>query len=325
MSVAAAHWPAEAPRARQVIAYGAFLAAGVAVLYVLLPTIAGLDDTWRRIRDGEPLWLIAAVAFEMLSYAGYLVVFRGVVEEHGGRMSLPESAEITFAGVAATRLLATAGAGGIALSAWALRRSGMRPGTVAETLSAFFVLLYSVYMGALVVVGLAVGSPPALTLVPAAFGALVIALALALALVPRDLGAGRTQRVLRHLALAPAAFGAGVRNALDMVRRARPWLLGAPAWWAFDIAVLWAAFHAFGQPPEVGILVMAYFVGMLGNLLPLPGGIGGVDGGMIGACIGFGVATGLAIVAVLTYRAIAFWLPSIPGVIAYLRLRRRLR
>src|SRR5688500_17972879 len=106
MSVAAARWPAEAPRARQLIACGAFLGAGVAVLYSLLPSVAGLDDTWRRIRNGEPLWLIAAVAFEVLSYAGYLVVFRGVVEDHGGRMSLPESAEITFAGVAATRLLA---------------------------------------------------------------------------------------------------------------------------------------------------------------------------------------------------------------------------
>ena len=67
---------------------------------------------------------------------------------------------------------------------------------------------------------------------------------------------------------------------------------------------------------------MAYFVGMLGNLLPLPGGVGGVDGGMIGALIAFGVDGGLAVVAVLTYRAFAFWLPTIPGAIAYFQLRR---
>ena len=67
---------------------------------------------------------------------------------------------------------------------------------------------------------------------------------------------------------------------------------------------------------------MGYFVGMLGNLLPLPGGVGGVDGGMIGAFIGFGVDDGLAVVAVLTYRAFAFWLPTIPGAIAFFQLRR---
>jgi uncharacterized protein (TIRG00374 family) len=64
---------------------------------------------------------------------------------------------------------------------------------------------------------------------------------------------------------------------------------------------------------------------MLGNLLPLPGGVGGVEGGMIGALIAFGVPGGLAVVSVLTYRAIAFWLPTVPGVIAYLQLRHTVR
>ena len=73
-------------------------------------------------------------------------------------------------------------------------------------------------------------------------------------------------------------------------------------------------FHAFGDAPPLAVIVMGFFVGMLGNLLPLPGGIGGVDGGMIGAFAAFGVDSGLAIVAVLVYRAFAFWLPTIPGV-----------
>jgi uncharacterized protein (TIRG00374 family) len=72
----------------------------------------------------------------------------------------------------------------------------------------------------------------------------------------------------------------------------------------------------------VATVVMAYFVGMLANLLPVPGGIGTVDGGMIAALVGFGVSAGLAIVAVLSYRAFAFWLPTIPGLIAYLQLVR---
>ncbi|HXA53947.1 MAG TPA: flippase-like domain-containing protein, partial [Solirubrobacteraceae bacterium] len=86
--------------------------------------------------------------------------------------------------------------------------------------------------------------------------------------------------------------------------------------------VLYATFRAFGDAPPVAVLVQAYFVGMLANLLPLPGGIGGVDGGMIGALVAFGVGGSLALIAVLVYRLIAFWLPSVPGVIAYFQLRR---
>jgi putative heme transporter len=85
--------------------------------------------------------------------------------------------------------------------------------------------------------------------------------------------------------------------------------------------VLWACFHAFGEPPPPAVVVMAYFTGMLGNLLPLPGGVGGVEGGMIGSFLAFDVAGGLAVVSVLTYRAFAFWLPTLPGLLAYLGLR----
>ena len=64
-----------------------------------------------------------------------------------------------------------------------------------------------------------------------------------------------------------------------------------------------------------------YYLGTLGAALPLPGGIGGVEGGMIGAFIGFGVKAPLATIAVLAYRTISYWLPTIPGVIAYFHLR----
>ena len=89
----------------------------------------------------------------------------------------------------------------------------------------------------------------------------------------------------------------------------------------FQIASLWACFRAFGDAPPFGGLVLAFFLGQLGNLLPLPGGIGGVDGGLIGAYAAFGVDAGLAVVAVLVFRAFTFWLPLIPGVVAFIRLR----
>ena len=99
-------------------------------------------------------------------------------------------------------------------------------------------------------------------------------------------------------------------------------MVGALMWWAFDIACLWACFEAFGDSPAVGVLVVAYFVGMLANTLPLPGGVGGVDGGMIGAFVAFGVDPASAIIAVLAYRFFAFWLPIAPGAISFATLRR---
>jgi uncharacterized protein (TIRG00374 family) len=113
-----------------------------------------------------------------------------------------------------------------------------------------------------------------------------------------------------------------VRTAIALVRAKNPGLLGAIAWWFFDIATLWACFHAFGSAPPFAVIIMAYFVGTLANTLPLPGGVGGVEGGMIGAFAAFDVSTGDAVVAVLAYRAFSFWLPMIPGAIAYFQLRK---
>ena len=110
-------------------------------------------------------------------------------------------------------------------------------------------------------------------------------------------------------------------SAIGMLRARDLTLLCAVGWWGFDIAVLWACFHAFGWSPPTAVVVMSYFIGMLGNVMPLPGGIGGVDGAMIGAFSAFGISPSLAVVSVLTYRAFAFWLPTLPGAIAYLQLR----
>ena len=98
-------------------------------------------------------------------------------------------------------------------------------------------------------------------------------------------------------------------------------MLWPVVWWGFDVATLWACFEAFGDAPAIGTLILCYFLGAMGNLLPIPGGVGGVEGGMIGAFAAFGVDAGLAVVAVLVFRAFTFWLPLLPGVIAFFRLR----
>jgi uncharacterized membrane protein YbhN (UPF0104 family) len=305
---------------RQLIVLGVSSAVLVAGLVVIAPALAGLPDVWRRISHGDPWWLAIALVMEALSFVGHIVLFRAVSLDGSGRIGMRASTEITLAGHMATRLLASAGAGGIALTAWALKRSGMEARDVAARMTTFLVLLYAVYMGALVIggVGLATGllhggGSAAITLIPAAFGALVIAIVASAQLVKP--GASRLRRGL-------APVGAGVREARRLVRAGNPGLLGAIMWWGFDIATLWATFRAFGDSPAVGVLVIGYFVGMLANTLPLPGGIGGVDGGMIGAFAAFGVDPGLAIVAVLAYRFFAFWLPIAPGALAFASLRR---
>jgi uncharacterized membrane protein YbhN (UPF0104 family) len=300
-----------------VIAGLALAALVTAMAYGLLPRLAGIDDAWSRVRAGDPLWLLAALGFEALSFAGYVLLFRAVLGDgwFGWRVSLL----ITFAGVALTRMFAAGGAGGIALTAWALRRAGRDRRRVAVDLWSFLVVLYAVFMAALVLagVGLATGvlagpAPTALTIPPAVFGASVIATALLLA-------ASRSRRPVI------GAVAAGTRRAMVLVRGRDPRLLGAAGWWAFDVAVLWACLEAFGDAPRAGVTVMAYFVGMLGNLLPLPGGVGGVDGAMIGALIAFGVAAGLAVAGVLAYRVFAFWLPTVAGIPACAALFREAR
>ena len=106
-----------------------------------------------------------------------------------------------------------------------------------------------------------------------------------------------------------------------MVKRRDPSLLGALAYWGFDIGALWASYRAFGHSPPGAVLVPGYYVGTAANVLPLPGGIGGVEAGMIGAFVGFRVKASLATLAVLGYRTISYWLPTVPGAVAYLRLR----
>jgi putative heme transporter len=328
---------------QRLILFALFVISAIAFLYFVLPRLAGLGKTWDRIQQGDPAWLAGAFGLECLSFAGYILLFRTVFTRGETQIRWRESYEITMAGLAATRLFATAGAGGVVLTAWALRRSGMSRRLVACRMIAFLTLLYAVYMFTLVIdgiglrIGLFEGSAPfALTVIPAIFGASVTVIFLAIAFVPEDFerrlsgwASGgrrwRLQRWARRFATVPASMATGVRTALRLVRQRDPGTLGAVAWWYFDIAVLWACFHAFGDAPPFPVIVMAYFIGQLGNVLPLPGGIGGVDGGLIGAFIAFDVNTGLAVVAVLAYRAFSFWLPTIPGTIAYLQLRKTVK
>ena len=320
----------------RLLTMSALIVAGVLGLYFLVPKLAGLRQSWGQLRHGDPLWLAAAVGLELLSIAGYATLFRTVFGRGVSRIDWRVSLEIPLAGIAAIRLLAAAGAGGVAMTAWALGRAGMSAPVIACRMVASLAVQYAVYLGALMVCGLGLwtgvfagGGSLVLTIVPAAIAAVLICAILSLALMPRDVHqpvarfaarAGAVGRTARLLATASDSLGGGVRAAIDLARQGRIGLLGAVAYWGFDIAVLGVCFLAFGTEVPPAVLVAGYYLGTLGSLLPLPGGIGGVEGGMIGAFVAFGLPPSRAVIAVLAYRAIAFWLPTLPGIAGYLSL-----
>ncbi|MBJ7459168.1 MAG: flippase-like domain-containing protein [Thermoleophilaceae bacterium] len=323
---------------RTLFAAVAFIVLVLAFLYGVLPQLPGLQDSLRTVQEeGDRTWLAVAFCMELLSYASYIWLFRAVFIAQIPVIGWLGSYRISMAGVAATRLFGAAGAGGIALTFWAVRKAGMGKRMSVSYLVAFYVILYGIFMIALVVDGVLLrtgaipgAAPFAVTVIPAIFGGLVISIFLLALLVPGNLehlaerwstGSGRVANIARKLAAVPALIGQGTRVGIGLVRKGDLGLLGALGWWAFDIATLWACFKAFGDSPTMGVLIMGYFVGMIANIIPTPGGVGAVEGGMIGTYLAFGVGLGSATAAVLAYRVFAFLMPTIPGVIAFIGLR----
>jgi uncharacterized membrane protein YbhN (UPF0104 family) len=312
----------------------ALAAAAIVVAGGPLQTFA---DALGRALDADPRWVVAGAAFELLSFGGYVALLWLVGRRASPRLGLRASTQITLGGAAATRLLPTGGAGGAALTLWALRRAGLGTAGAARTLLAFLVLMYVVFLGAIAVAGgmIALGltsasGPLALSALPAAAAALAIAAGLAITArhgtretptAAAPAGASRGARVRAALRSTPPLLGAAVRDAIALVRSGDARLLGAPAWWAFDAAVLWAMLNAFGAPPPLAVVVLGYFVGQVANSIPVPGA---VSGGMVGVLLAFGVAPDLALTSVLAYRAIAIWLPAPVGLAALGGLRRTL-
>jgi uncharacterized protein (TIRG00374 family) len=74
----------------------------------------------------------------------------------------------------------------------------------------------------------------------------------------------------------------------------------------------------------LGTLVLAYLIGQLGNLIPLPGGVGGTEGALIGVFALYGVDLPEATAAVLSYRLFQLLIPALLGAPAFAVLRRKL-
>ncbi len=301
----------------------ASIALALGAVALIAAFAPGLGEVRDRLADAQPAWLALAVALELGSCLSYVLMFKPVFCR---RMTWRSSYELGMSELAAGSLVPASGAAGLALGAWALRKGGMPAEEIARRSVAFFVLksgtnfVAVAVLGILMFAGVGPELSPLLTLLPAILSIATLGL---VALAPEL--TGRVTRGPRWFIAAIAALDQGVRESGRILRR-REWkvIAGSLGYWAFDNAVLWATFHAFGESPPITLILMGYLIGQLGGLLPIPGGIGGIDGGLIGTLIVYGVPAAPTAAAVFAYRVILFWLPLTLGGIAFAQLRRGL-
>lgn len=313
-------------------------------IYFLFPKLVGLGNALGKLDDADPLWIVVAICFNVLAFAAYIALFKAVVGGDALRLTWLETYEINMAGLAATLLFSAAGAGGIVLTYWALRKAGMRRHEVAKRMVAFLTLHYAFYPLAIILFGVLLRTgvlngkaSVELTIVPAGVAGILLALGLLLALIPPDFGpriarfvhGRRGQEIARKAGRIPAIFAEGFRFALGLFAHPSQGglaVLGAAGFWAANIGILWASFHAFGVHVPLAVVVQGFFLGMVANLIPFaPAGVGAVDAGMIGAFVLFGIPETAVFPAILVYRLIAFWMPIPFGIAAFFQLRTRVQ
>jgi uncharacterized protein (TIRG00374 family) len=300
----------------------------VAILVVSLPGLGSL-----RHRFGQADWrlLVVIALLKLCSCLSNIVAFRDVFcPKLGWRFSY----QLGMAEQATNVLVPTGGAGGLALGAWALHQEGMPSDKIARRSVCFFVLTSlpnfgcAMVLAPLLLTGLFSGTIP--TIPTIVFGVLSWTVAVLIALLPRILhrygeASDRRGGLAGKLRVAATSLEEGIRDVGELLRTRR-WraILGACGYLGFDIAALCVAFAAFGSGIPLGPLVFGYVVGQLGGLIPLPGGIGGTDGGLIGALVLYGAPLSTATAAVLAYRAFQLSVPAVLGTISFFGLRHTL-
>ncbi len=305
----------------------AILIAVVAIAVISLPGLGGLRHRFSVV-DWRLLIVIAAL--KLASCLANIVAFRDVFCR---RMSWRFSYRLGMAEQATNVLLPTGGAGGLALGAWALHQGGMESEAIGRRSVAFFVLTslpnfaVTALLGPLLLLHVFTGTDPATWTI--VFTALAWATALVTALLPfglRRLAHNRLQgRLTGKLRIIIVSLAGGIRDVGTLISERR-WkaILGAIGYLVFDIAALLVAFAAFGSHHALGPIVFGYVIGQLGGLIPLPGGVGGTDGGLIGALVLYGSPLATATAAVLAYRVFQVAVPAILGAVAFVGLRHTL-
>jgi uncharacterized membrane protein YbhN (UPF0104 family) len=293
----------------------------VVLVGALLLAVPGLRDVLDKIKDVAPGWIALAVLLEILSCVGYVLAFRMIFYRVPQLLAI----RVALSEMAFGAVLPVGGAGGIAVGAWVAKAKGGSLRRFMERSAVLFLITSGINAATLALAGWLVGlhvlhAPHhfLLGLVPGLVATVGIALFwLVPSLAARFVLVEDAGRVVRWLHTTARV----VEEAKDEVRHPSWRMLGAVGYLWFDIAMLWVSFRAFGDAPPVGALTLAFLIGYLGNVLPVPGGIGALDGGLTGALVLYGADPASAAAAVLVYHAIVLWIPTLLGTIAFLRLR----
>ncbi len=307
--------PAKRPKVVQQLAtLGLLVALGVA----LLASVPGLRSVVDQVGQISPIWLALAILLELASDVSFVVLFRRFFDRLQGR----DARALAWTEQATGALLPGGGAGGLAIGGWLIHLAGAPTDWIVRRSGGLFFLTSAVNAATVIAAGLALilgASGPhdfTLAVLPTV---LVGAVTLAVVALPA---------IIRSRPGTPAwirAIGAGVLDAEETTFNRPNWrLLGSLGYLWFDIAVLWLVLKGLGEAPSVPALVLAYTIGYIANMLPIPGGIGVLDAGLTGALTLYGVSPAHAAAAALVYHAIALWVPGLGGLVGYLRVRPRL-
>jgi uncharacterized membrane protein YbhN (UPF0104 family) len=248
-------------------------------------------------------WVAVTILLEVLSCACYVLAFLQVFDRAPRRLG----ARVALTEEAFGAAVSLGGAGSLAVGGWLMVERGALPVRIAERSAVLFLYTSAINVFTLILagLGLALGLPgpssPLLSIVPATVGALVLVLFL---LLPRyvDRIVGRVRPGRLHTFLTETA--ASVRDTVRLTFRPNWRIIGAIGYLWFDIAALFACFAAAGRMPPLAPVVLAYQIGYPSNFIPVPGGIGILDGSMIGMLVIYGVGGTVATAATLAYHAI---------------------
>ncbi len=311
------------------------LAAGV---FGLLPRLGGLSHDAAGLRHARPAFVAAAVVAQALSLGSYALLYRRVLASLGARLPFRLTAQVTLATFLVSHLTPFGSATGTLLNVSTLETEGIAASTTGEAIG-LTSLVSTIALIALFGTGLVAtaGRPVSQSYLAVAGIALVLVVAvLAIALL---VGAhpGIAERAGRRL----AGWARRVRSSIDpekvaqtskrLVSLARSALTGraflesygfATADLLLDLLSLDLMFLAFRYQPGFGPLAVAYAAANIASAIPItPGGLGVIEVTLVAITVGFGAPRATAVLAVLGYRVVNYWLPLLPGAVAYLRLR----
>jgi uncharacterized membrane protein YbhN (UPF0104 family) len=304
---------------------GLFIVVAI-VAVLIVATLPGIGEVRERVSDADPWWLLVAALSRVVSTLGFNVALWGAFDRV---VPFRAALDLGFAEQGAGVLLPAGGTGGPAFGTFVMSQAGVPTAFAAERHAALFLVTSAVSLGGLAifgVVGLAIGEPSVtLCIVPLAIGVggVVLSLLFAATRVPRQPNRGR---IVLNIWRLWRFLNTGVRTSLRLLRHGdRMFAVGSVAYYAFDVASLGATYQALGgHGPDLQVFVLAYTIGHAGAFVPTPGGVGGVDGGLIGAFALYGADLGTATAAVLAYRVFQLGIPIVLGVIGLLRIRARI-